>query len=92
MASLWAIVQREGESFRNYIKRFTLACTNVKDLSNSHAVQIFIAELTNEHIWHSLIHGNVSIMHELMTHAHKFVEANEMREHHSHRVYQVELQ
>ena len=50
MASLWAIVQKEGESLRSYIKRFTSACTNVKDLNDGHAIQIFIARLSNKHV------------------------------------------
>ena len=50
MASLWSMVQKEGESFQSYIKRFTSTYNNVKDLSDGHAMQIFIAGLSNKHI------------------------------------------
>ena len=90
MESLWAIVQMEGESLRNYIKRFTSTCTNVKDLSDNYVVQIFIDGLTNEHVRHSLIHENVPTMHKLVTCAYKFVDTDKMREHHSHKACQAE--
>ena len=90
MGSLWVIVQREGESLRNYIKRLMSAYIDVKDLNDSHTVQIFIFELTKDHVWHSLTHENVSTIHKLVTHAHKFAKVDEMKEHYSHKAGQVE--
>ena len=82
MVSLWSVVQKEGESLWSYIKRFTLAYTNVKDLSDSLAIQIFTTGLSNDHVRYPLIHKNVSTMHELVAHAYKFVKADEMKDHH----------
>ena len=69
------------------MKRFISACIDVKDLNDGHTVQIFIAGLSNEHVRYALIYRNESIMHELVAYAYKFVEADEMRDHHSIRTH-----
>ena len=61
---------------------------HVKNLNDDHAVQIYIVGLSNEHVRCSLIHGNISTMHELVTHTHKFAEADEMKDHHYHSLNQ----
>ena len=83
------MVQRERESLRNYIKRFTLACTDVKNLNDNLTVQVFSAGLSNEHVRYALIHGDISTMYELVAHAHKFAKADEMRDHNSVRARQT---
>ena len=55
-------------------------------------MQIFIAEMSNKHVWYALIHENVSTMHELVAHVHKFTKANEMRDHHLAKARQAESQ
>ena len=88
MVNLWLVVQQEGESFRSYIKRYTSVYTDAKNLNNF-AVQTFITGLTNEHVWYALIHGDISTMHELVAYAHKFVETDEMKDHHLVRAQQI---
>ena len=90
MTSLWLVGQREGEFLRSYIKRFTLPCTDVKDLNNNLAVQVFSMGLSNKHVRYALIHKDISTMHELVAHVHKFVEVDKMRDHHSTRARQTD--
>ena len=89
MANLWLMVQREGKSLWSYIKIFTSVCTDVKDLNNSLIVQVFSARLSNEHVRYALIHRDISTKQELVAHTHKFVEADEMRDHHLARVRKI---
>ena len=55
----------------------------MKDLNNNLVVQVFSVGLSNKHIRYAIIHGDISIMHELVAHTHKFVEAGEIKDHHS---------
>ena len=61
----------------------------MKDLSDDHVVQIFIVGLSNKYVWYALIHENVSIIRELVAHAYKFADADEMRDHHLTKAHQA---
>ena len=91
MASLWLVVQRESESLRNYIKRYTSAWTDMKDMNNNFVVHAFSIGVSNEHIQYDLIHGDISIIHEIVARAQKFIKANKMRDHYSAKGRNLEL-
>ena len=60
-----------------------MACTNVKNLKESFAIQAFRAGVTKEHVHYSLSKGDITSMHKLVTWTQELVEAEEMRSNHS---------
>ena len=61
----------------------------MKNLNNNFYVQVLSAEQSNEQVRYALIHGDISTMHELVAYAHKFVETDEMKDHHLVRAQQI---
>ena len=71
-----------NEPLKNYIKRFTATFIYVKDPNESFAIMTFRTGVANEHMHYTLYNDNITSMHEFISKAQAFVEAEEMRLNH----------
>ena len=77
------MVQRESKSLHSYIKRYTSACADVKNLNENFTIHAFSVGVSNKHVRYALLHKDITTMHEWVTRAQKFIEVDEIRDHHS---------
>ena len=79
-----------SEPLWGYIKRFTMAYTNVKDPNESFVIQEFKAGVINEHVYYTICNKDITSMHELVTYGQALVEVEEMRNNHLGRARTLE--
>ena len=72
--------QRQCESLHDYIKRFIEACSDVKDLNDSFAMQAFKAEVVNDNIHYILYDDKIMTLYELLQKPQGFFQARKISE------------
>ena len=63
------MVQHLNEPLRSYIKRFTVAFIDLKDLNESFVIQAFKTNVANERVHYALYNNDITSMYELVSRA-----------------------
>ena len=75
----WVCGTRSCESLKSYIKKFTTAFVDIKDLNESFSIQAFKVSMANEQVYYALYNGDIINMHKLVFRAQSLVVAEKMR-------------